>query len=86
MVILIATSAKSKNAKADRDILCHSIVSMESRRNVNLDKPLQQELCSIPLALAAADSALHSTNKAELASIFAADGRNPNLPMNFQDK
>ena len=54
--------------------------------NVDKDQLLQQELYLIPLALATTDSALRTTNKAELASILEADVRNTHLLMNIQDK
>ena len=54
--------------------------------NVDKDQLLQQELYLIPLALATTDSSLHSTNKAELASILEADARNKHLLMNLQDE
>ena len=53
---------------------------MESRRNVGLDRPLQQKLCLIPLALATTDLALHSTIKAEVALMLEADATNKKLP------
>ena len=74
------TNVKPKNAKSDRDIFRHITVSMENGRNVDKDQLVQQELCSILLTLATTDSALHSTNKAELVSILEADARNTNLP------
>ena len=54
--------------------------------NVDKDQLLGQELCWIPLALATSDSALRSTNKAELASILEADAGNTHLLMNIQDE
>ena len=54
--------------------------------NVDKDQLLQQELYLIPLALATTDSALRSTNKAELASILEADARNTHLLINLQDE
>ena len=46
---------KTKKAKAERDMFRHIIVLMVSERNVDIDQLLQQELSSIPLALATTD-------------------------------
>ena len=70
---------KSSVVKADREVFQRIIVSMESGREVNLNHLLQKELCAVPLSLATADSALRSTNKAELAAILEVDAKETQL-------
>lgn len=70
---------KPKCVKPDRDIFRRIIISMESGREVNIDKLLQKELCAVPLSLATTDSVLRPTNKADLATILQAGAKGTEL-------
>ena len=70
---------KSKCVKPDRDIFRCIIVSMDSGREVNIDVPLQEELCAIPLSLATTESVLRPTSKAVLATILQAGAKETGL-------
>ena len=63
---------KSKCVKPERDIFRRIILSMDSGREVNLDRLLQEEMCAIPLSLATTESVLRPASKAALATILQA--------------
>ena len=56
--------------KADRNLFRRLIVSIESGREINLDKLLQKELSPVPPSLVTTDGTLRSTNKAQLSQIL----------------
>ena len=61
---------KVQTVKADRMLFQRLLVAKDAGRNVDLPRPLCNELSLVPLALADTSEHLHQTNKYELAKIL----------------
>ena len=71
---------KTDIIKADGDLFRRLLVAMEAGREIDVDKLLMQELCSMSLALATNDGCLRPANKAQLLSLLGEDVSHTNLP------
>lgn len=76
----IAVPGKTKNIKADRDLLRRLLSATASGRKVDLSSILMHELTPVPLALALTDGSLRKTDKASLAHILCDKYEKDALP------
>ena len=72
--------AKSKTAKADRDLFRRLLSAASSGRQIELEELLKHELAPVPPALATADGSLRHTDKAVLLHILADDHAVKDIP------
>lgn len=72
---------KTKSIKSDRELFRRLIVSMDAGRSVDIDEMLDNEMSSVPLALASSNGNLRPTNKALLADILSRDAVKKEFPV-----